>query len=70
MAMIATIALVLLLASWIGLFDPSTCSENQAEGWASCEAIAEERVWSSVVFGLIAVFGFAVSINWRPKSRL
>lgn len=70
MAMIATISLVLFLASWIGLFDPSTCSETQGTDWASCEAIAQERVVASIIFGIITVVGFAVSINWRPKSRL
>lgn len=69
MAMVATVALVGVLASFIGLFDPSTCADVQAEGWTSCESIARDRQIGSWVLMSISVIGFALSFVRRKKSK-
>jgi hypothetical protein len=67
MAMVATISAVALFASLIGFFDPATCIDVQAEGWTSCEAIAEQRrIGSWSMLGL-AIIGFAVSLVRRKR---
>ncbi len=69
MAMLATISLVALLASFIGFFDPTTCIDVQTEGWTSCQAIAEQRQVGSWVMLSVAVIGFAVSSVRTKKTR-
>lgn len=69
MAMVATVALVGVFASIIGLFDPSTCVDVQTEGWTSCESIARDRqIGSWILLGLSAL-GFAVSLARRKKRK-
>jgi hypothetical protein len=69
MAMLATVSLVGVLASVLGFFDPATCIDVQAEGWTSCEAIAEQRKLGAwLLLGLSAV-GFSVSIVRRTKHK-
>lgn len=69
MAMIATITLVGVIASVIGLFDPSTCVQVQSDDWTSCENIARERVIGFWVLLIFSIFGFAVSIVWSRKKK-
>lgn len=61
--MLATVLAVGILAWAIGFFDPTTCSPDLAtEGWASCEAIAQERsialgvFIAAITFALIVIF--------------
>jgi len=68
LAMVATVALVGVLASFIGLFDPSTCADVQAEGWTSCESIARDREIGSWVLLGASLLGFALAFVPR-KSR-
>ena len=69
MAMVATVALVGVFASIIGLFDPSTCVDVQTEGWTSCESIARDRqIGSWILLGLSAL-GFAASLVRRKKQK-
>lgn len=68
LAMVATVALVGVLASFIGLFDPSTCADVQTEGWTSCESIARDREIGSWVLLGASLLGFALSFVPR-KSR-
>lgn len=69
MAMLATVSLVGVFASTLGFFDPSTCTDVQAEGWTSCAAIAEQRqIGAWVLLGLSAI-GFSVSIVRRTKHK-
>jgi hypothetical protein len=69
MAMVATVALVGVLASFIGLFDPSTCADVQTEGWTSCESIARDRQIGSWLLMSISVIGFALSFVRRKKRK-
>ncbi len=69
MAMLATVSLVGILASFIGFFDPETCIENQAEGCVSCESIAEQRNLGSWLLLGASALGFGVSFARRKKRR-
>ena len=67
MAMLATVSLVGALASLIGFFDPSTCIDNQVEGWTSCKSIAEQRELGSWLLLGFSALGFGVSVTRRKK---
>lgn len=69
LAMVATVALVGVFASIIGLFDPSTCVDVQTEGWTSCESIASDRQIGSWVLLSLSVLGFAASFVRRKKQK-
>ncbi|MEY3677144.1 MAG: hypothetical protein RL351_371 [Actinomycetota bacterium] len=69
MAMVATVALVGVFASIIGLFDPSTCIDVQTEGWTSCESIARDRQIGSWILLGLSVLGFTVSLVRRKKRK-
>ena len=68
MAMIATVALVGILASAIGFFSPDYCTVPQNDDWTSCEAIAQQRNISSIVLFVVCLLGFAVSLTKRRKG--
>lgn len=67
MAMIATVALVGMLASAIGFFSPDYCTVPQQDDWTSCAAIADQRNIGSIVLFVVCVIGFALSIAKRSK---
>jgi hypothetical protein len=69
MAMVATVSLVGVLASAIGFFSPDTCTVAQLEGWTSCAAIHEQRIFGSWGFLLLSIIGFAVSIVRLKKQK-
>ena len=68
MAMIATVALVGMLASAIGFFSPDYCTVPQNDDWTSCKAIAQQRNIGSIVLFLLCLGGFAVSLSKRRKG--
>jgi hypothetical protein len=68
LAMIATVALVGILASAIGFFSPDWCTVPQQDDWTSCAAISEQRSIGSIVLFVVCVLGFAFSIVKRRKS--
>jgi len=68
LAMIATVALVGMLASAIGFFSPDYCTVPQQDDWTSCEAIAQQRSIGSIVLFVVCLFGFAVSLSKRSKN--
>ncbi len=68
MAMIATVALVGILASAIGFFSPDFCTVPQSDDWTSCEAIAQQRNIGSIVLFAVCLLGFAVSLTKRRKG--
>jgi hypothetical protein len=67
-AMLATVALVGLGALLLSFFDTGTCVVPDAEGFISCQEIAEQRVWAAWILGAIFVGGLLVSIT-RKKRR-
>lgn len=69
MAMVATVALVGVFASIIGLFDPSTCVDVQTEGWTSCESIARDRQIGSWILLGLSIVGFTASLVRRNKLK-
>jgi hypothetical protein len=68
MAMIATVALVGILASAIGFFSPDYCTVPQNDDWTSCEAIAQQRNIGSIVLFVVCLLGFAVSLTKRRQG--
>lgn len=68
MAMVATIALVGVLASVIGLFDPSTCVAAQSDDWTSCASIARDRQIGFVALLIVSVIGFAMSFSRKTNK--
>jgi hypothetical protein len=69
MAMVATIAVVGVVASVIGLFDPSTCVQAQSDDWTSCANIARDRQIGFWILLGVSVLGFAVSITRKGKKN-
>jgi len=67
-AMLATVALVGLGALLLNFFDTGTCVVPDAEGFISCQEIADQRVWAAWILGAIFVGGLLVSIT-RKKRR-
>jgi hypothetical protein len=69
MAMIATVALVGVLASLIGFFDPNTCTVAQSSDWTSCQAIATDRKIGSAFLLALSLVGFGVSLVRTKKAK-
>lgn len=69
MGMVATIAVVGVVASVIGLFDPSTCVQAQSDDWTSCANIARDRQIGFWILLGVSVLGFAVSITRKGKKN-
>jgi hypothetical protein len=67
-AMLATVALVGLAALLLSFFDTGTCVVPDAEGFISCQEIADQRVWAAWILGAVFVIGLAVSVT-RKKKR-
>jgi predicted Kef-type K+ transport protein len=67
-AMLATVALAGLGALLLGFFDTGTCVVPDAEGFITCQEIADQRVWAAVILGAVFVIGLAVSVT-RKKKR-
>jgi hypothetical protein len=68
LAMIATVALVGMLASAIGFFSPGYCTVPQQDDWTSCEAIAQQRNIGSIALFVVCLVGFTVSLSKRRKN--
>ncbi len=68
LAMIATVALVGILASAIGFFSPGYCTVPQQDDWTSCEAIAQQRNIGSIALFVVCLVGFTVSLSKRRKN--
>ena len=68
LAMIATVALVGMLASAIGFFSPGYCTVPQQDDWTSCEAIAQDRNIGSIALFVVCLVGFTVSLSKRRKN--
>ena len=66
-AMLATVALVGLGALLLSFFDTGTCVVPDAEGFTSCQEIADQRVWAAWILGSVFVLGLLVSISRRKK---
>jgi hypothetical protein len=67
-AMLATVALVGLGALLLSFFDTGTCVVPDAEGFTTCQDIANQRVWAAWILGAVFVIGLAVSVT-RKKRR-
>jgi hypothetical protein len=66
-AMLATVALAGLGALLLSFFDTGTCVVPDAEGFISCQEIADQRVWAAWILGAIFVGGLLVSITLKKR---
>jgi hypothetical protein len=66
-AMLATVALVGLGALLLAFFDTGTCVAPDAEGFTSCQDIADQRTWAALILGAVVIIGFSISIVRRKK---
>lgn len=66
-AMLATVAIVGLVALLLGFFDVGSCVVPDAAGFTSCTDVANQRTFAAWILGLVAVFGFTVSLIRRKK---
>jgi hypothetical protein len=65
--MLATVALVGLGALLLSFFETGTCVVPDAEGFTSCQEIADQRTWAALILGAVVVIGFSVSVIRRKK---
>jgi hypothetical protein len=68
LAMVATVALVGMLASAIGFFSSDYCTVPQQDDWTSCAAIAQQRSIGFGVLFVLCIIGFTVSLSKRRKG--
>lgn len=66
-AMLATVSLAGLGALLLGFFDTGSCVVPDAEGFTSCQDIANQRVWAAWILGAVFVGGLLVSITRKAK---
>lgn len=67
LAMLATISLVLSLASLIGYIDPAVCAMPKTAGYLTCEQSAHEHV---LAFWGFAAFGIITLVTGTLRARL
>ena len=66
--MLATVALAGLCALLLSFFDTGTCVVPDAEGFITCQEIADQRIWAAWILGAVFIGGLVVSIT-RKKRR-
>jgi len=70
LAMVATISLIVGVASLIGYIDPAVCPPSVEQAFITCQQAASEHIWGFVgftAFGIITLlFG---TISNRRRSR-
>jgi len=66
LAMLATISIVLSLATLIGYVEPSACTVPAAEGFPSCEESAAQRLWA---FAGLFSFGVITLVVGSIRNR-
>jgi hypothetical protein len=66
LAMVATIALALSIASLIGYVEPTACTVVPPEGFPTCEETASQRLWTA---GGLFLFGAATLVVGTLRSK-
>jgi len=67
LAMLATISLVLALASLFGYIDPAVCAMPKTAGYLTCEQSAQEHI---LAFWGFAGFGIVTLVTGTVRARL
>ncbi len=67
LAMIATISIVLGLATMIGYIDPAVCADSNADAFVSCNQAAAQHLWA---FAGFTSFGVITLVMGTVRSRL
>lgn len=67
LAMVATISIVVGLASMIGYVDPAVCGGLQNQGFVTCEEAASQHIWGFVGF---TSFGVLTLVIGTIRNRI
>jgi hypothetical protein len=67
LAMIATISIVLGLATMIGYLDPAVCADSNADAFVSCTEASSQHLWA---FAGFTTFGVITLIVGTIRGRL
>jgi hypothetical protein len=67
LAMLATISLVLGLASLIGYIDPAVCTVEQSASFMTCEQAAAQHIWG---FWGFTAFGIVTLVGGRIRNAM
>jgi hypothetical protein len=66
LAMVATIAIALSIASLIGYVEPTACTVVPPEGFPTCEETASQRLWTA---GGLFAFGALTLLFGTLRSK-
>lgn len=66
LAMLATISIVLGLASLVGYIDPAVCTVEQSEAFVSCEQAASQHILGFLGF---TIFGAGTLLAGYLRSK-
>ncbi len=70
LAMVATISLIVGVASLIGYIDPAVCPTNVEQAFITCQQSASEHIWGFVGFTAFGLVTLVVgTISNRRRSR-
>lgn len=70
LAMIATISIVLGLATMIGYIDPAVCADSNADAFVSCNQAAAQHLWAFAGFTSFGIITLVVgTIRTRMLAR-
>ena len=72
LAMVATIAIALSIASLIGYVEPTACTVVPPDGFPTCEETASQRLWTAgglFLFGAITLLVGTLRSRRKPKKE-
>mgnify|MGYP006871988630 FL=1 len=72
LAMVATISLVLSIASMISYIDPAVCAGSTTEGFVTCEQAAAQHLWGFwgfMAFGIVTLVAGTIRNQILSKRR-
>ncbi len=70
LAMIATISIVLGLATMIGYLDPDVCADSNSEAFVSCSEASSQHLWAFAGFTSFGIITLLVgTIRGRMIAR-
>lgn len=70
LAMLATISIVLGIASIIGYIDPAVCAGSKSDGFITCAEAASQHLWGFVGFSTLGIITLVVgTIRARIRAR-
>lgn len=67
LAMIATISIVLGLATMIGYLDPAVCADSNSDAFVSCSEASSQHLWA---FAGFTAFGVVTLVAGTIRNRI